>query len=103
MRVAVVTDNDGDTQKAIDRFADYSACPTISIHVSKSEDGFTLEPQLVSANGIGAINAILGTALDDADDLSSYMKSRKVDVALKLFEHAGEVKMPEYLLDAIAK
>jgi putative ATP-dependent endonuclease of OLD family len=103
-RSAVVTDNDGVATAIIEaRFADYAADKFITIHVGKNGSGNTLEPQLLSANTLSDINAVVKKSFVDEDKLLTYMASNKTSVALAIFESASNITMPEYIVDAIAQ
>lgn len=99
----VITDNDG--KLALDvaaRYANYTAEPFITVHVGTDGNGNTLEPQLLSANGRDALNAILGKSYATDDDLKNYMKENKTTVALAVFDSADTISMPEYIRNAVA-
>ena len=99
--VTVVTDNDGDPEKLIEKYAKYADRPNITICYSENASLNTLEPHLVATNGREAINAVLGTKHEDVLALIAYMQGNKADTALQLFESPVSLNIPEYILDAI--
>lgn len=117
--VAVVTDNDGDVAALQKKYSDYigaNAKSNIAICFDSTVDSGTLvigsknkpfnyntlEPKFLKENGRGKVNAVLGTAFTNDDDLHKYMKANKTECALKIFETKEEIKFPQYILDAIA-
>ncbi|TFD67989.1 ATP-dependent nuclease [Cryobacterium ruanii] len=103
-KVAVVTDlDDTDTDsKARKRFEDFEIAGTVKGFVGELEAGKTLEPQLISAAGLAALNAVFETSYDSEGGLLEHMTSHKTETALKIFEHSGILTMPKYIQDAIA-
>lgn len=100
--VVVVADNDGDYARKVDvKYATYSGCSSIKICRSDDNAAKTLEPQMIKANGLAALNKILGTACADAEELRKYMEDRKTECALKIFETAEPVIFPDYVTAAI--
>tara|TARA_R110000803_G_scaffold121680_2_gene189792 strand:- start:597 stop:833 length:237 start_codon:yes stop_codon:yes gene_type:complete len=61
----------------------------------------TLEPKLVKANSLEAMNLILGKDYKTVDELHKYMKGNKTECALKIFETTGAINYPQYILDAL--
>lgn len=103
LKVSVVTDNDGDVAALRQKYADYlnGSHSTIKMFYDDDVQYPTLEPQLLKANGRGALNAILGRT--DADDtaLLKYMKRNKTDCALKIFKTDQPWVAPTYIANAI--
>lgn len=62
--------------------------------------GTTLEPQLIRANGVAAMSKIL--SLRAQDDPTTWMHNHKSEGALRVLMTGEDVKMPQYLSDAIA-
>lgn len=115
-KVAVVTDNDGDIEAIDKKYQNYigeNAKEYIKICVDRNvEEGTlkigkkaynynTLEPKLLKENSLEKLNKIFETSYEDEDDLRKYMKQNKTECGLKIFETAEEVKIPEYILEAI--
>lgn len=103
LEVTVVTDNDGDLDKLRAKYAAYltGAHPSIRILFDEDVNAPSLEDQLVKKNGQDVMNAALGTALGSGDELISYMKARKTDCALRLFETNVVWEAPEYIQRAV--
>jgi putative ATP-dependent endonuclease of OLD family len=101
--VDVVTDNDGkDPADVLAAYGGYADADHIAIHVGTADGGSTLEPQLIHANGLAALNGLLGTNIADTPALCDYMTANKTTCALKLFESAQCVHIPRYIQDAVA-
>lgn len=117
----VVTDNDGDVTAVMKKYSKYLP-PNIKPHIkicydstvdlgslmigSKPYNYNTLEPKLLKVNGLANLNTMLGTDHKTEDDLRRYMKSKKTECSLCLFNFkntaALSVSYPQYILDAIA-
>ncbi len=100
-QISVVTDNDGDYDKAVERYSDFTKCANIKLCIDNDNAYPTLEPQMVKANGLPAINALLGKTYATEAELIEYMEKNKADCALILFEKRAGLTMPDYILDAI--
>jgi predicted ATP-dependent endonuclease of OLD family len=104
VRTSVVTDNDGKDPKLVEeRYSKYAVEPEITVHVGDDQNLRTLEPQLLAANDLATLNAILGTNYDSDEELLEYMADNKTACALAIFETDQSVTMPKYILDAIAE
>ncbi len=68
-----------------------------------SEDGRTLEPQLLTASGREKLNHVFGTAYATDEELLLYMTENKTTCALAIFKSSEAITMPEYIRDAVAK
>lgn len=99
--VCVVRDNDGDAAGKTALFEDYVGNDNIVVCIDGDNDARTLEPQLIKANGLQKLNTMLGEEFPDAGALEEHMTANKTDVALKLFEHADPLEIPEYIQHAI--
>lgn len=116
MRVVVVTDDDGDVEALKRKYENYLGenakklieiwfdevvddCPEID---EKTFNCNTLEPKLVKANGLEKMNEVLGTKFADINRLHSFMKRNKTKCALRVFNFAGAITYPQYILDAIS-
>jgi putative ATP-dependent endonuclease of OLD family len=115
--VAVVTDNDGDTEAITRKYEDYlgnNRKATIDICVDWTVDTGalmignskfnynTLEPKLVKTNGLSTLNKVLGVQFTAEDDLHTYMRNNKTECALKIYNTTETLSFPQYILDAIA-
>lgn len=117
--VAVVTDNDGDVAAVNEKYKDYlgknkkqfiQICfdeieDNGGLKIGKDQKPFnynTLEPKFVKANGgLNKINALLGTDFVDIDELHKYMRSKKTECALRIFDTNEIITFPQYIFDAI--
>lgn len=100
--VAVVNDNDGDPAEMAATYADYTRHDFIQFCIGQG-DARTLEPQMLAANGLEAMNRVLGKNYTTEQDLLIHMKRNKTDCALKAFETNETIIMPEYIRDAISE
>jgi len=100
-QICVITDNDGDYEHTIARYREFDKYPNIKLCVDNNNDYPTLEPQIVKANGLAAINKLLGKTYTTEKELIDYMIKHKSDCALAIFEKGVEVKIPQYILNAI--
>lgn len=116
--VVVVTDNDGDVEAVREKYKNYlddKAKPHIIICFNGKADKReliigtkpfnynTLEPEMLKANNLEKLNAILGTSHSAEDKLHKYMKENKTECALKVFDTKEELKFPDYIMEAIKK
>ena len=118
LKVAVVTDNDGDVSALEEKYAAYikdNKKENIAICYDESVDTGdltiggkpynynTLEPKILKANGnnISLFNSILGTNHTTLEDLQKYMKHHKTEAALAIFNSDKNVVFPAYILEAI--
>ena len=101
-----MTDNDGDYQnKVAKKYEAYNCYPFIKICADSNNDLKTLEPQIVGANKIqlDTLRKILGIKSEDYPNegsIADYMRNYKTDCALKIFDTAELIKLPQYILDA---
>jgi len=100
--VRVVTDNDGDPSKVIEKYKEFNGNSNIKVYFDgKDVDCKTLEPQLLKANGLTVINAVLGKKYLTSETLLKYMSKNKTECALRIFESEEVMKYPEYIERAI--
>ncbi|MBI4682999.1 MAG: AAA family ATPase [Nitrospirae bacterium] len=110
----VVIDNDGDVDVVKEKYKEYlSEAALTKDYIKICFDGKveagtlpsfnynTLEPKMVGANGLQAMNDILGTKYGNLNELHVYMRNNKTVCALKVFDASQEIKYPAYILDAI--
>lgn len=102
LRVDVVTDNDGDIEALKRKYGSYLDKERIKIHYDVDVAYPTLEPQLLKANGISTLNAILKKDFKTEDEILKYMQSNKAETALMIFESNHPWKTPSYIEMAIA-
>lgn len=109
MRVAVVTDNDGDYEHHIRiKYADYmnEQYPNIKICADERIELNTLEPQFVDANSdkLDTLRKIFGleeNKYPTKDTITDYMKNNKTDWALKIFDSEKRFETPQYIDEAV--
>ena len=103
LNVRVVTDNDGDVPALQHKYSAYlnGADSKIRILYDDDESFPTLEPQLLKANSLDALNTVLGTTCADSLALLNHMVRNKTDCALKMFETEQTWVTPEYIANAI--
>lgn len=99
----VVTDNDGDHQRNIvDRYEPYGG-GSITICANSDNDRPTLEYHVLAANTRDTLNAVLQTDYATDEKLLAYMLANKTEWALRVFDTATPLKVPPYLLPALAQ
>ena len=104
LNVRVITDNDADVAALKTKYEKYLnevSHPSIKICYSDNEALPTLEPQILSANSLNGINAILGTKHTNEIALLNFMRRNKTNCALKLFETNQKWVIPGYIADAL--
>src|SRR3569833_1719362 len=112
--VAVVTDNDGGPDALDKKYVANKGDTSIKICFDPDVDEGdlkvkdkpfnynTLEPKLLKANGLTALNTVLGTAAKTDDELRLHMRSNKPESALAIFGAEIAIKYPDYITRAIA-
>lgn len=113
---SIITDNDGDLEALSKKYENYlgqNEKDFIKIHFDKTidvgelrigDDPFnynTLEPKIVKVNSLGKMNNILGTSFESEDELHLFMKRKKTECALHIFNSNESIEFPEYILEAI--
>lgn len=118
IKVAVVTDNDGDIEALKRKYSDYlgdNQKPNIRIcfdeivdsgdlKIGKSDYNYnTLEPKIIKANreNLELFNDLFQTQYEDVDDLRKYMKQHKTECAMAIFDTDKKIAFPDYILEAI--
>ncbi len=101
--IRVVTDNDGDICALHKKYEGYLSgqYPTIEVCYDTDPECPTLEPQLLKANSLKALNRALGKDFPNREELLSYMLKNKTASALKLFSSAEPIDFPDYICHAI--
>lgn len=102
-RVDVVTDNDGDIAALKTKYDGYLELDHIKVRFDEDATCKTLEPQLLKANGRYAVNRILDKNYATDDELLTYMRGHKTEVALRFFETNEVWQIPAYIEAAIAQ
>lgn len=116
--VRVVTDNDGDVSALENKYRNYLGSnkkENIEICYDKKEysgdlmigkknpkpfNYNTLEPLLLNVNTLELFNEIFGTDYSE-DELHKYMKAKKTECALKIFNYGSNINYPEYIKRAV--
>jgi putative ATP-dependent endonuclease of the OLD family len=103
LNVCVVTDNDGDVAALRAKYSAYLNIGESKVRLAYDDDEScrTLEPQLLKANSLNALNTILKTTCADGPALLLYMARNKTDCALRMFMTAQTWAAPRYIADAI--
>jgi AAA15 family ATPase/GTPase len=94
-KVAVITDNDGDTQKhCVSKYSDYVGDANIDIFYDDDELKPTFELALYGDN-VDLCGKLFG------DNAQAYMLGNKTETAYKLLSQEDEIVVPEYIRRAI--
>lgn len=118
IKVAVVTDNDGDIEALKRKYSDYlgdnqksnikicfdDTIDTGDLKIGKSDYNYnTLEPKIIKANkeNLELFNNLFQTQYENVDDLRKYMKHHKSECAMAIFDTDKKVIFPDYILEAI--
>jgi putative ATP-dependent endonuclease of OLD family len=105
--VAVITDNDGNYSKNIEKkYKDYWNKAYISIFADSDNTLNTLEPQFVRANknSLKSLCDVIGIDFEkynDEESISGYMSKHKTDWALAVFESDYDFNFPKYIEKAV--
>ncbi len=111
--VAVVTDNDGDAAAVVTKYAAYGGSGNIRICFDSVVDTGplkikdkpynynTLEPKLLKANNLAALNGVLDTSAKSEDELRIHMRANKTETALAIFNSQTTINYPDYIIKAI--
>ena len=99
MKVAVVTDNDGDYANNItERYKDYVS-DNIRVFSNTNDDQNTLEPSFTACNDETALKTFLGYTGEKS--VSDFMQTCKSEWAYKIFYQENDFKFPDYINDCI--
>lgn len=112
LRVDVITDTDGDLDAIQRKYVDYigdNKKPNINIYFDEEIDegdieGFnynTLEPKLLKANDLAALNRVFGKTYEDENALLIHMQANKTECALKIFEATESINYPAFISNAV--
>ena len=100
IKVAVVTDNDGDYQKnIIDRYQDFAGKDNIKVFSNDNNSQKTLEPSFTACNDEQKLKEFLSYNGDKT--LSDYMETCKSEWAYKIFFEENDFSFPQYINDSI--
>lgn len=115
LKVAVVTDNDGNIDSLEKKYASYINKINIKIcydkivdkgqlHIGNKPYNYnTLEPKLLKSNGnkLDLFNLILNKQFKSIEELQEYMNKHKTQTALAIFDTKEVLSFPEYIMEAI--
>ena len=110
LKMAVITDNDGDIEKLKRKYNEYLLEKNIKIFFDQKEysgekenyNYNTLEPCIYRENSIQSLNKILKKEFQNEQDLLEYMRNNKTKVALEIFENEEKIKYPQYIIEGIS-
>lgn len=103
-RAWVVTDNDGKSvEEVTQRFAKYLGNKFVSLHVGSDPRLNTLEPQIVDANDLSTLNAVLEWKCSSKEEVLKSMLEDKTSAALAIFESKTKIVIPKYIQDVIGE
>lgn len=97
--LAVVTDNDGQSEKARTRYA--TTATNITLCISDDDTLPSLEQQIVAANDLDTMNAVLGRTFSDLVKARGWMTANKTEAALLVFDSETSIKYPDYIRAAV--
>ena len=102
IKVAVVTDNDGDKEKKIiRRYNDFLSYNNIKVFTNSDNNQNTLEPSFVKcdAENEKKLKSLIGYT--GTRDLSDYLQKCKTEWALAVFESEIQFSYPDYINECI--
>jgi putative ATP-dependent endonuclease of the OLD family len=101
-KVCVVTDNDGDHKNNVEeKYKDYVS-DRIKICSPKDNNLFTLEKVIAEDNDLNSLNALFDRKFTTKTEVADFMIKNKTESALKIFETNEEIKLPDYIYEAIS-
>lgn len=99
IKIAVVTDNDGDYASNIeDRYKEYLA-DNIKIFSNKNDAQNTLEPSFAACNNENELKTFFGYS--GKKSISEYMQTCKSEWAFQVFYRENKFNFPDYINDCI--
>lgn len=99
MKIAVVTDNDGDyDNNIIERYKDYIS-DNVHVFSNKNNNQNTLEPSFAACNDETDLKTFLG--YNGKKIISEYMQTCKSEWAYKVFSSDKQFKFPDYIDECI--
>ena len=100
IRIAVVTDNDGDYDNNITaRYKDFTGKDNIGIFSNNDNNQYTLEPSFVACNDEEKLKKFLNYNGQKA--IGDYMQTCKSEWAYRIFSEENEFSFPQYINDCI--
>lgn len=103
--ITVVTDNDGDHKKVVEKYKDYS--DIVNLCVEENDDLNTLEPSVLNVNSVtfDDFKKIIYKATDidskDMDSIRNFMKNNKTTWSMRVFSSEEKIVYPTYILKSI--
>ena len=103
--ITVVTDNDGDHKKVVEKYKDYS--DIVNLCVEENNDLNTLEPSVLNVNSatFDDFKKIIYKASDiaskDIDSIRDFMKNNKTTWSMRVFSSEEKIVYPTYILKSI--
>ena len=100
IKIAVVTDNDGDyDNNIIARYKDFTEKDNIEVFSNKDNNQHTLEPSFVACNDEEKLKKFLNYNGEKA--ISDYMQTCKSEWAYRVFSEENDFSFPQYINDSI--
>lgn len=103
--ITVVTDNDGDHKKLVEKYKEYS--DIVNLCVEENNDLNTLEPSVLNVNSatFDDFKKIIYKASDidskDIDGIRNFMKNNKTTWSMRVFSSEEKIVYPTYILKSI--
>ena len=103
-QIVIVTDNDGDASKVIEKFNNYSSILTLCVETNDNLN--TLEPSVLEVNKdqFDKFKRIIYRGNSDALDcqgLLDFMSKNKTEWSMRVFQSEQQINYPKYILKAI--
>jgi putative ATP-dependent endonuclease of OLD family len=92
-------DNDGRNPDEILADLEEHLSPDRRVYIGDPALGTTLEPQLITANGVERLKQVLN--LRQQDDPTTWMPNHKTEAALRILESYQSICFPPYIRDAV--
>jgi len=109
--ISIVTDNDGNVQEnIINKYEGYLGNELLSFFYETDERLHTIEPSIVSVNLVdGALTESFLKAISrngsmlrkNTEEVLNFMKTNKVEWALRVFDSEEKIEYPEHIKNAI--
>jgi predicted ATP-dependent endonuclease of OLD family len=100
IKIAVVTDNDGDyDNNIIARYKDFTEKDNIEVFSNKDNNQHTLEPSFVACNDEEELKKFLNYNGEKA--ISDYMQTCKSEWAYRVFSEENDFSFPQYINESV--
>ena len=100
IKIAVVTDNDGDYENNIkEKYRDFADKTNIGVFSNEDNDQNTLEPSFAACNDEQKLKVFLG--YNGKKTISKYMETCKSEWAYRVFFEENDFSFPQYINDCI--